>query len=182
MAIDHPAAAKLKEKFPALGLKGSQFRGDTHIIVPPAHLLEVVTFLKSEPTLNYNHLSDVTCVDYLNYPGAARDGRYGLVYIFNSIPLVAGQGPAPAPRLILRVFLQDTDSTLEVESLVPLYAGAEWLEREVFDMFGIRFRNHPDLRRILTWDAFVAHPLRKDYPVTGRGEREQYPILTRDSA
>ena len=180
MPIDHPAAAKLKEKFPALGLKGSQFRGDTQIIVPAANLLEVVTFLKNDPTLNYNMLSDVTGVDYLNYPGAARDGRYGIVYIFNSIPTAAaGEG---APRLILRVFLQEAEATLEVDSLVPLYAGAEWLEREVYDMFGIRFKNHPDLRRILTWDGFKAHPLRKDYPVTGRGEREQYPILTRDSA
>jgi NADH-quinone oxidoreductase subunit C len=63
-----------------------------------------------------------------------------------------------------------------------LYAGAEWLEREVYDMFGIRFVNHPDLRKILTWDGFKAFPLRKDYPVTGKGEREQYPILSRESA
>ena len=65
---------------------------------------------------------------------------------------------------------------------MPLYAGAEWLEREVYDMFGIKFRYHPDLRRILTWDTFTANPLRKDYPVTGKGEREDYPILTRESA
>jgi len=178
MPIDHPAAVKLKEKFPALGLKGSQFRGGTQIIVPAASLVEVVTFLKNDADLNYNMLSDVTCVDYLNYPGAPRDGRYGVVYIFNSIPAKGGEG---TPRLILRVFLQD-GAEVEVDSLVPLYAGAEWLEREVYDMFGIKFRGHPDLRRILTWDGFKAHPLRKDYPVTGRGEREQYPILTRDSA
>ncbi|HUO11046.1 MAG TPA: NADH-quinone oxidoreductase subunit C [Phycisphaerae bacterium] len=178
MPIDHPAAARLKEKFPTLGLKGSHFRGDTQIILPPASLVEVVTFLKNDPGLNYNMLSDVSCVDYLNYPGAPRDGRYGLVYIFNSIPAQGGEG---TPRLILRVFLQD-GAELEVDSLVPLYAGAEWLEREVYDMFGIKFRGHPDLRRILTWDGFKAHPLRKDYPVTGKGEREQYPVLTRDSA
>ncbi len=84
------------------------------------------------------------------------------------------------PRLILRVFLNEPD--VEVDSLVPVYAGAEWLEREIFDMFGIRFRGHPDLRRILTWDAFTAFPLRKDYPVTGRGERESYPNISRESA
>jgi NADH-quinone oxidoreductase subunit C len=176
MPIDHPAAAKLKEKFPNIGLKGAQFKGDTQIIVPKANLVEVVTFLKNE--LNYNMLSDVTAVDYLNYPGAEKDGRFGVVYIFNSIPVAsAGEGN---PRLILRVFLNEGD--LEVDSLVPLYFGAEWIEREVYDMFGIRFRNHPDLRRILTWDGFKAHALRKDYPVTGRGEREKYPILSRDSA
>jgi len=177
MSIDHPAAARLKEKFPNAGLKGASFKGDTQIIVPKGSFLEVVTFLKNDPALNYNMLSDVTAVDYLNYPGAAKEGRFGLVYVFNSIPATAGEG---SPRLILRVFLNEND--LEVDSLVPLYFGAEWIEREVYDMFGIKFRNHPDLRRILTWDGFKHHPLRKDYPVTGRGEREKYPILSRDSA
>ncbi len=177
MAIDHPAAVKLKAQFPTLGLKGAQFKGDTQVVVPKANLLEVITFLKNDPQLHYNFLADVTAVDYLNFPGAPKDGRFGLVYVLSSIPAAAGVG---TPRLIVRVFLNDDD--LEVESLVPLYAGAEWMEREVYDMFGIKFRNHPDLRRILTWDTFVAHPLRKDYPVRGRGEREQYPVLTRDSA
>jgi NADH-quinone oxidoreductase subunit C len=175
MAINHPAAARLKHKFPNLPLAGAQFKGDTQIVVPPASLTEVVTFLKEE--LNYNMLADVTCVDYLNFPGAPKDGRFGLVYLFNSVPVAGGEG---APRLILRAFLNE--DALEVDSLVPLYAGAEWMEREVYDMFGIKFRNHPDLRRILTWDTFEAHPLRKDYPVTGKGEREKYPVLTRDSA
>ena len=177
MALDHPAAARLKEKFPKLALKGASFKGDTQIVIPKAALTEVVSFLKADPALNYNMLADVSCVDYLNFPGAPKDGRFGMVYVFNSIPATAGVG---SPRLILRAFLEETD--LEIDSLVPLYFGAEWLEREVYDMFGIKFRNHPDLRRILTWDGFKFHPLRKDYPVTGRGEREQYPILTRDSA
>jgi NADH-quinone oxidoreductase subunit C len=177
MSIAHPAAVKLKERFPNLGLKGAQFKGDTQIIVPRGALIEVITFLKNEPSLNYNMLSDVTAVDYLNYPGGQKDGRFGLVYVLNSIPATAGEG---SPRLILRVFLDEPE--LEVDSLVPIFAGAEWMEREVYDMFGIKFRGHPDLRRILTWDGFKAHPLRKDYPVTGKGEREQYPILSRDSA
>jgi NADH-quinone oxidoreductase subunit C len=178
MPIDHPAAARLKERFPDLALKGTQFKGDTQIVLPKSALLDVVNFLKNDPQLNYNFLSDLSAVDYLNYPGAPKDGRFGLVYILSSIPAVAGE--SGGPRLILRVFLNEPD--LEVESLVPLYAGAEWMEREVFDMFGIRFLHHPDLRRILTWDTFQSNPLRKDYPVTGRGEREQYPVLTRESA
>ena len=177
MAIDHPAAAKLKAAFPNLGFKGAQFKGDTQIVIPKANLLDVIKFLKTDPQLNYNFLADITAVDYLNFPGAPKDGRFGLVYVLSSIPLTAGEG---TPRLILRVFLDEPD--LEVESLVPLYAGAEWLEREVYDMFGIKFRNHPDLRRILTWDTFVAHPLRKDYPVCGKGEREAFPILNRASS
>jgi NADH-quinone oxidoreductase subunit C len=177
MAIDHPAAARLKAQFPNLGLKGAQFKGDTQIVVPKANLIEVIKFLKDEPQLNYNLLVDVTAVDYLNYPGAPKEGRYGLVYVLSSVPKTAGEG---TPRLILRAFLNDDD--IEIESVVPLYAGAEWMEREVYDMFGIKFRNHPDLRRILTWDTFVANPLRKDYPVRGKGEREQFPILTRDAS
>ncbi len=172
MSIEHPAAAALKQQFPGVSFKGSNFRGQTQIIVPAANLTEVVKFLKTGP-LGYEMLSDVSCVDYLNFPGNPRDGRFGLLYIFNSIAV-------GSPRLTLRVFLNEPDLT--VDSMVPLYAGAEFLEREVFDMFGIKFAGHPDLRRILTWDTFVAHPLRKDYPVTGRGEREQYPIMTRDSA
>src|SRR4051812_19986731 len=128
MPIDHPAAVKLKEKFPNLALKGAQFKGDTQIIVPKASFSAVVAYLKNDSGLNYNMLSDVTAVDYLNFPGTPKDARFGLVYIFNSIPMTAGIG---APRLILRVFLDEQD--LEVDSLVPLYAGAEWLEREVYD-------------------------------------------------
>lgn len=171
MAIDHPAALKLKERFPDMGLKGSEFKGDTQIVVPAAHLVEVVTYLKNDPSLGYNMLSDVTAVDYLNY-GGMKD-RFGVVYVLNSIDV-------GAPRLILRVFINEPD--LSVDSLVPVFAGADWLEREVYDMFGIQFKGHPELRRILTWDGFKAHPLRKDYPVTGRGERDNYPTISRDSA
>jgi NADH-quinone oxidoreductase subunit C len=180
MPIDHPAIAPLKARFPTLALKGAQFKGDTQIVLPKSALLDVVAFLKTDPQLNYNFLADLSAVDYLGYPGAPKDGRFGLVYVLSSIPAAAGEGAAGGPRLILRVFLNEPD--LAVESLVPLYAGAEWLEREVFDMFGIRFLHHPDLRRILTWDTFQPHPLRKDYPVTGRGEREQFPVLTRESS
>src|SRR3954471_10148226 len=123
MAIDHPAAAMLKGQFPGVKFKGAQFRGDTQIIVPKEQLVAVVTYLKNEPSLNYNMLADVTAVDYLNYPGAPKEGRFGMVYVFNSIPVAGGEG---TPRLIVRVFLNEGD--LEVDSMVPLYAGAEWIE------------------------------------------------------
>jgi NADH-quinone oxidoreductase subunit C len=171
MPIDHPAISRLKAQFPDVKFLGSQFRGDTQIIVPAEKLTAVVTFLRDDAGLGYNMLSDVSCVDYLNYSGAK--DRFGLVYIFNSVDV-------GLPRLILRVMLNEPN--LEVDSVVPLFAGAEFLEREVWDMFGIKFKGHPDLRRVLTWEGFKAHPLRKDYPVTGKGERENYEILSRDSA
>lgn len=172
MAIDHPAVTKLKERFPDVKLKGADFRGQVQIEIPAEHLTAIVTFLHDDPTLHYDMLCDVTCVDYLNYPGWNK-ARFGMVYLLTSV----GGGQ---PRLTLRVFLEETQ--LELDSIVPIYAGAEWMEREVFDMFGVRFKGHPDLRRILTWDGFKSHPLRKDYPVTGLGERENYPVLERDSA
>jgi NADH-quinone oxidoreductase subunit C len=75
----------------------------------------------------------------------------------------------------------DFDPTLQVDSVTDIWPGAEWREREVYDMYGIRFLNHPDLRRILMWEEFPAHPLRKDFPLRGRGERENYKTLDRES-
>jgi NADH-quinone oxidoreductase subunit C len=78
--------------------------------------------------------------------------------------------------------LEQGDPGLVLESVTGIWPGAEWMEREVYDMFGIVFRGHPDLRRILTWNGFNSRPLRKDYPLRGVGEREDYPIVTRESA
>ena len=73
------------------------------------------------------------------------------------------------------------DPKLVLDSVTDIWPGAEWPEREVFDMFGIRFRNHPDLRRILLWKDYPAHPLRKDYPLRGRGERENFRVMTHET-
>ncbi len=80
----------------------------------------------------------------------------------------------------MRVYLDEPE--LSVPSVVPLWEGANWLEREVYDMFGIVFLGHPDLRRILMPEEFTAFPLRKDYPLQGRGERHNFPVLTREDA
>jgi NADH-quinone oxidoreductase subunit C len=80
-------------------------------------------------------------------------------------------------RLIVRAFLNEPD--LKIPSVVPLWEGANWMEREVFDMYGIEFTGHPDLRRILLPDEFVGFPLRKDYPLRGRGERHNFERITR---
>lgn len=106
-------------------------------------------------------------MDYLNYRDA--EHRFGLVYLLASTE--SGE------RLTVRAFLDEPDLT--VPSVVPLWEGANWMEREVWDMFGIRFDGHPDLRRILLPEEFTAFPLRKDYPMQGRGERHNFPVLRR---
>ncbi|MBC7856554.1 MAG: NADH-quinone oxidoreductase subunit C [Pirellulaceae bacterium] len=138
------------------------------MVVPKESLRAVMQHLKSDG--KFDLLVDVTCVDYLNYRDA-RD-RFGLVYLLaNTIT---------NERLTVRTFLNEPDLT--VPSMVPLWSGANWLEREVYDMFGILFDGHPDLRRILMPDEFAAFPLRKDYPLQGRGERHNFPVLKRNQA
>jgi len=135
------------------------------VVVPVELARDAFTFLVES---GFDLLVDVSCVDYLEYKGATR--RYGLVYLLAST--------ATNQRLTVRVFVDDPDPT--VPSVVPLWESANWLEREVWDMFGIRFEGHPDLRRLLMPEAFAAHPLRKDYPLQGRGERHNFPVITRD--
>ena len=154
---------KLTAAFP--GLVASEFRGQTRVVVPAASLYEALEFLKTSQ--GFDLLVDVTCVDYLQYPGAK--DRFGLVYLLANT--------ATNERLTVRAFVNDPQPA--VRSIVPLWEGANWLEREVWDMFGIRFEGHPDLRRILLPEEFTAFPLRKDYPLQGLGERHNFPVLTR---
>jgi NADH-quinone oxidoreductase subunit C len=167
MTTDQPATADILEtlvaRFP--GLETSAYRGQTRIVVGEPASLEVLSFLAAA---GFDLLVDVTCVDYLEYRGATQ--RYGLVYLLAST--------ATARRLTVRVFVDDPDPT--VASVVPLWEAANWLEREVWDLFGIRFEGHPDLRRLVMPEEFTAHPLRKDYPLQGRGERHNFPVITRD--
>ena len=161
-AVDDVLAA-LGERFGPL--ESSVFRGQTRVVVPEPRSFDVLAFLRER---GFDLLVDVTCVDYLDFKGAT--SRYGLVY------LVANT--ATNQRLTIRVFVDDPNPT--VRSVVPLWEGANWLEREVWDLFGIRFAGHPDLRRLVMPEEFTAHPLRKDYPLQGRGERHNFPVITRD--
>lgn len=157
--------ARLLEKFPNAGLNFSRFRDNVRTTVSNAALLEVMQYLKAE--LGFDALMDVTAVDYLNFEGAT--DRFGVVYVV--LNTTTGE------RLILKTFVNDPEP--ELPTLVPLWKSADWLEREVYDMFGIRFAGHPDLRRILMPDEFTSYPLRKDYPLKGRGERHNFPVITR---
>lgn len=179
--LDHPTFKIVKEAFPALHLKGTEFRAQSSLIVAPQDLHTVMAFLKNDPRTAYNFLSDVIGIDYLNYP-VKMPGRFAVVYHLQSF--------AHDARFFVKTFLDPSlptdgiaeDPALYVDSMCDLWPGAEWPEREVFDMFGIRFRNHPDLRRILLWEDYPGHPLRKDYPLRGRGEREAYRVVDRTSA
>jgi NADH-quinone oxidoreductase subunit C len=145
----------------------SELRGNTRVVIPRHRLRDAVEWLRDEH--GFDQLIDITCVDYLSFRDA--DARFGLVYLMANTET--------AERITLRVMLDESD--LAVDSLVPLWEGANWLEREVWDMFGITFDGHPDLRRILLPEEFTAHPLRKDYPLQGRGERHNFPVLSRSS-
>ena len=114
-------------------------------------------------------LAELGGTDYLGYPGRTR-ARFEVHYVLQATS-------RPRERLVVKAGVNDPDPTLP--SAVPLWPGADWMEREVFDMFGIRFDGHPDLRRILMPEEFAAYPLRKDYPLRGRGERHNFPRLTR---
>jgi NADH-quinone oxidoreductase subunit C len=155
----------LQAKFPAEGLKFSQFRDNNRVIVPADMLVNVLTCLKHQG--GFDMLVDITAVDYLEYEDAA--DRFGVTY--HLLNTVTGE------RVIVKTFVNDPDPALP--SMYPLWKSADWTEREVYDMFGIRFTGHPDLRRILMPDEFASYPLRKDYPLKGRGERHNFPVITR---
>ena len=168
---------RLNEQFPVLDLApapllpgGDPADEQTCIRVPPDRLIAVMRFLRDDPELAFDQLCDLTCVDYLDFPDA-RD-RFAVLYSLLSV--------RHGHRLWVKCFVNDPEPT--VPSVVDIWAAANWMEREVWDLFGVRFEGHPDLRRIMTWEGFEAHPLRKDYPLLGRGEREDYDVVTRDSA
>jgi NADH-quinone oxidoreductase subunit C len=190
MTIDHPALQPLKAAFPATKFLVNEFRGSVTVVVPRENIRAVATFLRDDANLRYDMLAELNGVDYLNYPGARH--RFAVNYGLTAVER--------NNRLWLKVFLdpeRDTgpgldvrdetvadngDPGLKLDSVCAVWPGAEWMEREVYDMYGITFAGHPDLRRILTWNGFGSYPLRKDYPLRGVGEREQYKIVTREGA
>ncbi|MEM7230470.1 MAG: NADH-quinone oxidoreductase subunit C [Planctomycetota bacterium] len=179
--LDHPTLPLVKAAFPKATLRATEFRGQTTLIVAPDDLHAIMRFLRDDPACAYNFLSDVTAVDYQGYP-VDQPGRFGVVYL-----LVSHEHDR---RLTVKTYLDpsidtsgnEIDPELTVDTVTDIWPGAEWREREVYDMFGISFANHPDLRRILTWEDYPAFPLRKDYPLRGRGERERYKVMDRDDA
>lgn len=156
--------AKLAGALPEVTLQWSQFQDQKRVVVPAANLLAA---LQAAKQIGFDQLSDVTCVDLLEY-GNATD-RFEVVYLLLNIET--------GERLTLKTHVNDPSPTLP--SATSVWFGADWLEREVYDMYGIIFEGHPNFKRLLLPDEFQSFPLRKDYPVKGRGERHNFPIITR---
>ena len=145
---------KFKARFPDDVLETRAFRGDETVLLKKEALPKAAAFLKDE--LGFDFLMDLSAADYL-----PREPRFELVCHFYS--------SKHNYRLRLKCPISGTDA--RVASLTPLWAGANWFEREAYDMYGIKFEGHPDLRRILMYDGFEGYPLRKDYPLKKRQPR-----------
>jgi len=139
---------RIDQQFPGLVQDRHSFRGDATAVIAADRLLEIVDFLFNE---GFQMLVDITAVDW-----PEREPRFDVVYHWLNL--------ASQERLRLKVPVADGAA---VPSLVSRFATADWFEREVWDMFGLRFEGHPDLRRLLMWEDFPGHPLRKDYPLDG---------------
>jgi len=148
----------LKEKFGGRLLETHEFRGDETVSVEKKHLLELLRFLKEDPGFDFNILMDLTAVDYSTFGDREDPARFEVVYHLYSLE--------KNHRLRLKVPVEEKDPV--VPSATALWPAADWYEREIWDMFGIRFEGHPNLKRILLYQEFVGHPLRKDYPVNKR--------------
>src|SRR5436190_1245691 len=156
---------RLREQFGSDSFTTSEFKDNRRLHVKADRCHGVLAYLKD--VLGFDMLFELTAADYLKYPNA-RD-RYGIVYgVLNT---TSGE------RLFLKTFVNDPKPALP--TAYDLWKGADWMEREVYDMYGVVFTGHPDLRRILMPEEFTSYPMRKDYPLRGRGERHNFPVITR---
>ena len=148
----------LQARFGAAVIETHDRHGDHTVVVRRESLVEILRHCRDVSTLAFDMLTDLTAVDYLKFPGREDGPRFEVVYHLYSL--------AHNHRLRVKVRVEEDDAV--VPTAVPLWPIANWLEREVWDMFGIRFDGHPDLRRLLLYEEFVGHPLRKDYPINRR--------------
>lgn len=160
------APALLKEKFGNKILDEDVFRDDITVTILPDDIREFLTFLRDHEELKYNHLSSLTGIDYsrCEIPESWGDIRFGIVYNLFSFENHA--------NFAIRVVV--TEEEPRIPSVFELWHGADWQEREIFDLYGVEFTDHPDLRRLFLYEDFEGeYPLRKDYPLRGKGERDR---------
>jgi NADH-quinone oxidoreductase subunit C len=158
------------ERFGDAILDSHDSLGDATVLIEGERLVEVMTALRDEAGFKFNLLIDLTAVDYLG-----REPRFEVVYHLASLDTDRASEPSRLPRR-LRVKVGVAEVPAQVASLVSVWPAANWMEREVWDMYGVRFEGHPDLRRLLLYEEFKGHPLRKDYPK----ERRQ-PLVGRNN-
>lgn len=158
----HSIAQKIKERFPDEFVEAKEYRGQLAVTVKKDRIVEVCRYLHDDPELAFDHITDVTAVDYPN-----DEERFEVVYHFYSIP--------KNHRIRLKARVQEEDCA--IDSVTGIWQGANFMERETYDLMGITFKGHPDPRRILLTDDFEGHPLRKDYPVEGKGWRNTFEFL-----
>jgi NADH-quinone oxidoreductase subunit C len=159
----HPIAERLQKIFPTGFLKAVEWRDDLAIVVKREVLHEVGQLLHDDPAMDFDYIVHVSSVDWPEHPE-----RFEVVYEFYSI--------RKRHRIRLKTRVPEEDCV--VDSLTDIWKGAGFMEREVYDMMGIRFRNHPDLRRILLPDEYnEGYPLRKDFPLRGKGWRDTFEFL-----
>ena len=156
----NPTVQALRAKFAGAIIRAAESCGDSIVYVDASSISEIMAFLKNAPEQSYDYLVDITAVEY-------RDPERPLEVVYELFSLQRGA------QLRVKVELNKSED-LVVDSQVSLWTGANWLEREVFDMFGVVFTGHPDLRRILMWETYgEGHPLRKDFPLRGRFSRAE---------
>lgn len=157
---ENPSAAALRARFPEAVRRTAIVWGETTVFVDAVPLLDIVTWLRDDPAQRYDYLSDVTAVEYRDL-----EQPLEVVWHLRSLPY----------RRFLRLKVElPKNRPFVVPSVWPVYKAANWLERECFDMFGVRFEGHPDLRRILMWEQYrEGFPLRKDFPLRGRFSRAE---------
>ncbi len=161
-AKTNPIVKKLKTAFPKMVVSHKIFAGEPYITVKKEGLLDICKLLKKDKELDFDYPVEVTAVDY---PDDAE--RFEVIHVFWSVE--------HRHRVILKTRVTEDDPS--IDSVVSLWKGANFMERETYDMFGITFTGHPDHRRILMTDDFEGWPLRKDFPIEGKGWRENYDFI-----
>jgi len=160
----HPTAEKIQQKFPEAFVSWKEWRGDLAVTIKKDAVVPVGRYLHDDPEMDFDYIVHVSSVDYPD-----DEERFEVVYEFYSIPR----------RQRIRVKARVTEEDSTIDSVTGIWKGAEFMEREVFDMMGIRFNNHPDHRRILMPDEYdEGWPLRKDFPLAGKGWRDTFEFIT----
>lgn len=148
---------KIKNKLPEAVMETARFRDETTLRIRPQDILSVCRFLRDEPDCSFDYLVDLCGVDHL-----PREPRFEVVYLLRSLKT----------KELLRLKVSLPGISPKISSVFSVWKAADWMEREAFDLFGIAFEGHPDLRRILLTPDWEGHPLRKDYPLRGKEDSE----------